>query len=79
MKQPTREYNNQRRDGKARTVGIWLTDDTAQRLDEIDKILGLGGSRSSSIAKASELAAAFVRTLSSSTIATITGSTNEKS
>jgi hypothetical protein len=62
----TREYNNQRRDGKARTVGIWLTNDTAERLDEIDKILELGGSRSRSIAKASELAAAFIRIMSQS-------------
>ena len=61
-----REYNNQRRDGKARTVGIWLTDDTAKSLGEIDEILELGGSRSRSIAKASELAAAFIRTMSQS-------------
>ena len=66
MKQVSREYNNQRRDGKARTVGIWLTDDTAKSLDEIDKMLGLDGSRSRSIAKASELAAAFIRIMSQS-------------
>lgn len=74
----TREYNNQRRDGKARTVGIWLTDDTAKSLDEIDEILELGGSRSRSIAKASELAAAFVKTLSQSTISALTGTINDK-
>jgi hypothetical protein len=50
----------------ARTVGIWLTDDTAKSLDEIDKMLGLDGSRSRSIAKASELAAAFIRIMSQS-------------